>query len=63
MAFFLSTFGSEFNSFIFEILILLVVLMPLFKVDGGLVDDDYYYIKIAESLPNFNISVFPIFAD
>jgi len=42
------------------ILILLVIFIPLFRVDGGLVDDDYYYIKIAESLPNYNLSIFPI---
>lgn len=42
------------------ILILSVILIPLFRIDGGLVDDDFYYIKIAESLPNYNLAIFPI---
>jgi hypothetical protein len=42
------------------ILILLVIIIPFFRIDGGLVDDDFYYINIAESLPNYQLSVFPL---
>lgn len=52
------------NNFIYKILaiflIVVIVVIPFFRVDGGLVDDDYYYFKIAESLPDFNQSIFPI---
>lgn len=37
-----------------------VLLVPFFRIDGGVSDDTFMYIKIADNLPQFTSSVWPI---
>lgn len=57
---YMGAINNNFYKILAVVLGFLVILIPFFRIDGGLVDDDYYYIKIAESLPNYKLSIFPI---
>jgi hypothetical protein len=37
-----------------------VVLLPFFRIDGGICDDTFQYVKIAQNLPNYTSSVWPV---